>query len=173
MTLYTSVYFLYDYARFSILYDNGGLYFDTDVEVIRPMDDIIENGPFMGFEIDAGGIDFKKAVAPGLGLGANPGLGLYKEILEHYKTFSFLNEDGSLNQTTVVSYITDILIDNGLENKPGIQHVAGLTIYPKEYFNPLDSLTGKLKITENTRSIHGVSPRHPCRSIGRRCRRVC
>ena len=146
--------FVSDYARFSILYDNGGLYFDTDVEVIRPMDDIIENGPFMGFEIDASGIDFKKAVAPGLGLGANPGLGLYKEILEHYKTFSFLNEDGSLNQTTVVSYITDILIDNGLENKPGIQHVAGLTIYPKEYFNPLDSLTGKLKITENTRSIH-------------------
>ena len=76
--------FVSDYARFSILYDNGGLYFDTDVEVIRPMDDIIENGPFMGFEIDASGIDFKKAVAPGLGLGANPGLGLYKEILEHY-----------------------------------------------------------------------------------------
>ncbi len=45
--------FVSDYARFSILYDNGGLYFDTDVEVIRPMDDIIENGPFMGFEIDA------------------------------------------------------------------------------------------------------------------------
>lgn len=43
-----------DYARFDILYREGGLYFDTDVELIRPIDDVLERGPFMGFETDIG-----------------------------------------------------------------------------------------------------------------------
>ena len=80
--------FVSDYARFWILYHYGGLYFDTDVEVIRPMDDIIDKGPFMGCEknIDNNG-ETILAVAPGLGLGANPGLGLYSELLQLYSTF--------------------------------------------------------------------------------------
>ncbi|MDE6612292.1 MAG: glycosyl transferase, partial [Muribaculaceae bacterium] len=45
--------FVSDYARFKILYDHGGLYFDTDVEVIKPFDDILERGAFMGFELAA------------------------------------------------------------------------------------------------------------------------
>ena len=145
--------FVSDYARFWILYNYGGLYFDTDVEVIKPMDDIIERGPFMGIEVPAKEGSVPK-VAPGLGLGVNPGLGLYKLFLDKYNTLSFLNSDGSLNEKTIVIHTTEILIGLGLQESGDIQNVAGVWIYPQDYFNPLESLTGKLHITENTRSIH-------------------
>lgn len=149
--------FVSDYARFKILYEHGGLYFDTDVEVIRSLDDIIAAGSFMGFEIDPDGKEYCGAVAPGLCLGASPNMDLYSEILDTYNSFNFLNEDGSQNLKTVVLYITEILEQRGLSSSKGIQQIDDLTIYPKEYFNPLDSLTGRLKTTPNTRSIHWYS----------------
>ena len=144
--------FVSDYARFDILYKYGGLYFDTDVEVIKSFKDILERGPFMGCEIDGGerGIN----VAPGLGLAASPGLNIYKIILDFYDTQHFINTDGSNNTETVVKKVTRVLMENGLKNQKGIQEVAGVIIYPREYFNPLQDSTGVLSITDNTRSIH-------------------
>lgn len=145
--------FVSDYARFWILYHYGGIYFDTDVEVIKPMDDIIERGAFMGIEVEAKGTT-PPAVAPGLGLGVNPGLGLYKEILDYYAPLHFILQDGSYNQVTVVRHVTKVLEENGLKPTNELQEVAGVWIYPREYFNPLDDLTGRLKVLPNTRSIH-------------------
>lgn len=65
--------FASDYARFKILYEHGGVYLDTDVELLKPLDEIIQRGPFMGFEQDFSS-GTAGAVAPGLGLAANPGL---------------------------------------------------------------------------------------------------
>ena len=159
--------FVSDYARFDILYNEGGLYFDTDVEVIKPFDDILENGAFMGCEIDGSDStetdickDVEKSaifVNPGLGLAVAPGLRFYKDILDYYETQSFFNKDGTLNQETVVIKTTNLLYDHGLKNKKGIQNIEGISIYPKEYFNPFDDVTGKLTITENTHSIHWYS----------------
>lgn len=149
--------FVSDYARFKILYEHGGLYFDTDVEVIRPMDDIIANGPFMGFEIDPDAGQ-SGAVGPGLGLGVNPGLGLYKTILDYYEKLNFLLPDGSYNITdAVVNITTRELIKAGLKPVSGIQSVAGVTVYPSDYFNPFDDATGRLNKTANTRTIHWYS----------------
>lgn len=142
--------FVSDYARFAILYKYGGLYFDTDVEIIKPLDDLLARGGFMGLEQDGP----KAIVAPGLGLAATHGLDLYREILDIYHMRHFLNSDGSLNTTTVVTYTTEILRKHGLQDKPGIQQVAGITIYPKEYFCPKDYVTGKLTVTPNTVAIH-------------------
>lgn len=144
--------FVSDYARFWILYNFGGLYFDTDVEVIKSMDDIINRGSFMGIEVEFN--NKPPLVAPGLGLGVSPGLDLYKKILDYYQCMSFFEIDGKPNKTTVVKHTTNILIENGLIQSNKIQEVAGVWIYPVDYFNPLNSLTGKLKITDNTRSIH-------------------
>lgn len=147
--------FVSDYARFWILYNFGGLYFDTDVEIIKPMNDIIENGAFFGAEIDG---DFKKnlkpKIAPGLCIGAEKGMSLFKSILNKYSTLSYIGKDGTFNKYTMIPLVTDLLIENGLKSGNCIQHVSGMNIYPAEYFNPLDVATGVLNITENTRSIH-------------------
>jgi len=144
--------FVSDYARFWILYKYGGLYFDTDVEVIKPMDDIIERGPYMGIELI--GADGIPQVNPGLGLGAESQNVFYKKVLDYYNDQRFLNEDGSLNQMTVVTRVTCVLTEAGMQATPAKQQVGDIWIYPYDFFNPLESLTGKLKTTENTRSIH-------------------
>ena len=153
--------FVSDYARFWILYKYGGIYFDTDVEVIRPMDDIIKKGPFMGCETD---YSEKKAtaiaVAPGLGLGVNPGhgrgvnpgRGRFKEILEYYAGLHFIKENGQYNLNTVVNYITSILYEHGLKNVKEVQECAGVWVYPKEYFCPIHG--ANINFTSNTRTVH-------------------
>lgn len=142
--------FVSDYARFKILYEFGGLYFDTDVEVIKNMDDIINNGPFMGTEPTT-------FVTAGLGLAANSGLGLYKEILDFYGTIHFILPNGQLNEHTVVEYVTEILKKHGYKPSAGITKVNDIIIYPAEYFCPQNYDTGVLTITDNTRSIHHYS----------------
>ena len=148
--------FVSDYARFWILYKYGGIYFDTDVEVIRPLDDIIARGGFMGFETDyeEGSTPHEISTNPGLGLGVAPGLGLIKKMLDFYEIQHFKNEQNTRKQITVVYIATKILEENGLKQAPGIQEVQGVRIYPSEYFCPINVTTGKLHITKNTRSIH-------------------
>lgn len=144
--------FVSDYARFWILYREGGIYFDTDVEVIRTFDDIIESGPFMGCEIS---FDGSIGINPGLGLGVAPNLPLFKEILDYYKTLRFVKENGELNTSiTVVENTTTIFIKHNWKPINKIQSVADITIYPPEYFCPTDYVTGITKISQNTHSIH-------------------
>lgn len=135
--------FVSDYARFKILYDFGGLYFDTDVEVIKSLDDIIAQGSFMG-------CGSENETNPGLGMAAAPGLGLYKEIIDYYNTSEF---DASGN-ITVVQIVTSILRRKGLKTTNEVQVIDGIRFYPPEYFSPIDYSTGKLTVTVNTRSIH-------------------
>lgn len=145
--------FVSDFARFWILYRYGGLYFDTDVEVIKPMDDIISQGAFMGCEQDSdcpNGI----TVAPGLGLGCPPAMSIYEELEKSYGKIHFMNDDNTLNLKTVVEYTTECLMKHGLDNVEGVQDVAGLKIYPSRYFCPISVADGKLRITPDTYSIH-------------------
>ena len=151
--------FVSDYARFWILYKYGGLYFDTDVEVIKNMDDIIAKGPFMGCENEAkaGAMPAQLGVAPGLGLGVNPGLGLYGEILNWYNTHHFITWTGVIEKN-VVDITTEILNKNGIEIlDDGVLKSSGILIYPKEYFCPKDYITGEMNITDKTKSIHHYS----------------
>ena len=144
--------FVSDYARYKILYEQGGVYFDTDVEVVASFDDILKKGSFMGSENPMN--DPTVRVASGLGMAAEPGLPFYKEVLDNYEKSSFYKEDGSLNLYTIVERTTDLLKSHGLEDKNEIQTVAGMTVYPSEYFCPINMDTGKLEKTKNTRSIH-------------------
>ena len=147
--------FVSDYARFWILYHYGGLYFDTDVEVIKNMDDIIERGPFMGCEKDATDTSVA-SVAPGLGLGVCSHLSFYKEMLELYGTLNFRKVDGKLNLKTIVEYTTEILVKYGLQPNKGIQYVAEMWIYPVEYFCPIhiENNLKVMNITPKTLTIH-------------------
>lgn len=96
-------------------------------------------------------------VNPGLGIGATAGLEFYKEILDIYSKMHFLLPNGIMNQVTIVEYTTQLLCSNGLKSTNEVQQVAGIWIYPKEYFCPKDYASGKVKITQNTVSIHHYS----------------
>lgn len=146
--------FVSDYARFWILYHYGGIYFDTDVEVIKNMDDIILNGPFMGIE-NLASIGKYETVNPGVGLGAVKGMDFYKRVLDNYAGYHFIMPDGTLNLRTVVQYVTVELIKCGLKRSNDIQNCAGINIYPKDFFNPKGG--DVMNITDNTRTIHQYS----------------
>jgi mannosyltransferase OCH1-like enzyme len=145
--------FVSDYARFWILYHYGGVYFDTDVEVIKPMDDIIERGPFLGME----NVWTYPTVAPGLGMAAEEGHVVYKQALDCYANMHFIHHNRIAEHESIVPLTTRLLKEAGMQPDGELQQVAGIWIYPVDFFNPLDDLTGRLKVTNNTRSIHWYS----------------
>lgn len=144
--------FVSDYARMWILYNYGGIYFDTDVEIIKPMHNILNTGAFMGCEINGGNGNI--AVNPGLGVAIAPGNEVYSEILRVYSTLSFKRENGDINTYAIVNITTDTLKKYGLKDIAGLQQIQDISVYPAEYFNPMDSITGRVRITSNSCSIH-------------------
>ncbi len=149
--------FVSDYARFWILYHEGGVYFDTDVEVIKPFDDIIKKGAFMGLESNGHDQYIKLSINPGLGLGACAKLDIYREILNHFHQMSFYNEDHTFNNYSMIPMVTELFLKEGLKAIGNVELIRGIYIYPQDYFNPFDDLTGKLNITIRTHSIHWYS----------------
>ena len=153
--------FVSDYARIWALYKYGGIYFDTDVEVIKPMDDIISQGAFMGFEVDPDGENSPEKYAPRYAFAVNPGVGLgtekehpfLKRMLDKYAAMEYELPQFPWGKT-IVAHTTENLVKLGLKNTSGIQKISDITIYPSEYFAPISAITGRLHITENTRSIH-------------------
>ena len=145
-----------DYARFWILYHYGGIYFDTDVEVIRPLDDILARGSFMGFECQEGTSEDNPNgnIAAGLGIGVPPGHPLFRQMVDYYEHIHYVRWDGK-NTGNVVMHLTNLL---DFEHKQVFDdHVVSVNdifVYPIEYFCPLNYYTGEMNITENTRAIH-------------------
>ena len=162
--------FVSDYARFWILYQHGGLYFDTDVELIKPIDDIVARGAFMGIEqmcevVPQDLIGFP-LINPGLGIGVEPKHPFYRRVIDYYSGIHFLDKDGSFCPSdTIVVHTTRLFVKDGLEKSGEMQQILGITLYPEDYFNPLDDLTGRVRKTANTRSIHWYARtwqnRHP------------
>lgn len=150
--------FVSDYARYKILYEHGGIYFDTDVEVIKDMTSIIANGPYLGFEIDPGKDREYGAINPGLGMAANAGMKFYENVLKYYASLHFILSDGIYNiEDAVVNITTRELIGLGLKPIKGVQVVEDVNIYPAEYFNPFDDATGRLRRSSLTYAIHWYS----------------
>lgn len=139
--------FASDVARLMVVYENGGLYFDTDVEVIKSFDDLLENKAFLGFENN-------EYVASGLGFGSEAGVEFFKEHIDAYRNENFINADGSFHMIGCPRVATKLLLEKGLVQNGQEQLVDEIRIYPTDYFNPFDSITGKLNKTKNTYSIH-------------------
>ena len=149
--------FVSDYARFWILYHYGGLYFDTDVEIIKSFDDIVERGAFMGLEIDGTKKDTKIAIAPGLGIGAEANFPMYQELLDGFARMNFYDDNGQRNHFSMIPMVTEIFLQRGLIANGQIQQISGITIYPQCYFNPYNSVNGRLQFAPETHSIHWFS----------------
>lgn len=139
--------FVSDYARIKILYEHGGIYMDTDVELLKNIDPLLNDRAFMGFET-------KLVVNSGLIAGSEAKLPILSELIEEYQHYIFKREDGSLNLTSCVEYQTALLQRHGLVKENRIQNVGGLKIYPIAYFSPLNHYTGAVNIREETYSIH-------------------
>ena len=140
--------FVSDYARLDIIYHHGGIYLDTDVEIIRSIDGFLENRAFMGFESE-------NYVAPGLIIGGEKGNEELESIMHWYETHHFLKESGEMDLTPTPAIVSGVLEEKGLRKEQSIQLLNGsLTIYPKDYFCPMDYYTGEIILTDNTASIH-------------------
>lgn len=150
--------FVSDYARFKILYDNGGVYFDTDVEVIRSMDEIVAQAPYMGVETveyPFGKADFKCFVNPGLGFAVPPHHAFFKDMINLYRSLDFEVNRKDYALKTITQYTSEMLQKKGwVPTKEGVSKVDDITIFPKQYFNPYSSKRGTFEITDSTYSIH-------------------
>jgi hypothetical protein len=142
--------FVSDYARMKILRDNGGVYMDVDVELVKNIDRLLHHEAFMGFEDGL-------VVNTGLIAGSESNHRLFADLVDRYQTYEFVNFDGTLNLTPCVEYQTALLMENGLIKEDKIQVVDDITIYPMEYFSPFNHRTGILNVTENTYSIHNYA----------------
>ena len=149
--------FVSDYARFWILYHYGGLYFDTDVEVIKSFDDIVDKGSFMGLEVDGTKKDTKIAIAPGLGLGAEAYMPIYQEVLDNFAKLEYYDTTGKRSNFTMIPMVTEMFLQRGLVANGQVQQICGVTIYPQRFFNPYNSINGKLQVVADTHSVHWYS----------------
>ena len=139
--------FVPDYARLDIIYQYGGIYLDTDVEMVRPFDDLLKYAGFAGFESD-------RYVNLGQGFGAEPGNPVIKKLMDSYERTSFLNPDGSMNLTASPELNTATLADMGLCCDGSLQTINGFTFLPPEYLCPKSFNDGIIRKTKNTYSIH-------------------
>lgn len=152
--------FVSDYCRLDVVYQYGGIYLDTDVEVVRSFDPLLKEQMFCGFESRdpigiKKGIDIEYSVNLGLGYGAESGHPVLKEILDLYEELSFYNPDGSLNLVACPRYQTEILKRHGLNPNNETQCFDGGIAYSPEYFCPQSNVTDEmLHLTKNTYSIH-------------------
>jgi hypothetical protein len=140
--------FVPDYARLDIVYSQGGFYLDTDVELIKGLDDLCIHKCYMGVETPG-------KVALGLGFGAEPHNEIIKKMLEQYENLDFINEDGSLNLTPSPVFQTELLKTLGFERADQkVEIEEGCIVFPKEYFNPTNMDSGRIIRTNHTYSIH-------------------
>lgn len=139
--------FVPDYARLDILYNEGGLYLDTDVEIKRNIDHLLYQDAFCGVEkwqiINFGGLSGAVKKHP-----------MIKKFLDARKDIFFADKDGKLNKNTCGFYDTKVAIEEGYSINGKTQSIGNMNIYAYDYFHPYDYMSGMTNETENTCSVH-------------------
>ena len=141
--------FVSDYVRLWALEREGGVYLDTDVEVLRPFDPLLNDTAFIGLEESL-------ALLPGTCvMGCEAHCQWVKDMLSTYNEAKFLREDGSLDMTTNVQRMGQKMVEGGLQHMREIQYLPqwGLRVYTHDYFSPITS-TRVMRKTKNTYCIH-------------------
>lgn len=138
--------FVSDVFRTEILYNEGGIYFDIDVELINPLDKVLQNVDcVMGFETS-------NLLNPGLFIASKKRNEDLKNILDIYQNTAF--DVNNLVKLTVCEIYTSYYANQGLEAENRTQQIGNTKFYAAEYFSPIDVITNKKKITKKTLSIH-------------------
>lgn len=141
--------FVSDYARLWVLYNHGGIYMDTDVEVIRSFDHLLYEKGFSGFESN----DY---VSTGI-MASEKGGAFIGELLSSYSNRTFIKNNGEYDMLTNVKIITDVAKKYNLIMNGQKQTIQNFTYYPQCFFSPFDDITGKVKKTNETCTIHWFS----------------
>lgn len=136
--------FLSDLARLEIVYQYGGIYLDTDVELVRSLDSLLDHSAFFCFETE-------EYVATGLGFGAEKRNEVIRKMIDEYQAFE---ATADISPVGCPILNTRALQKLGLVRNGEMQYVGDAAVFPKEYFNPYDDSTGHLFKTENTYGIH-------------------
>ena len=143
--------FVTDYVRLQVVYENGGIYLDTDVELLRGLGEFLDNRAYFGFEDDA-------YINTGVGFGAEKEHPLLMELMEDYKAAPYILENGAADETPCPVRNTEIFLRHGLKQNGAKQVLEdGVIILPAEYFNPKNWKTNEIALTKNTYSIHHYS----------------
>lgn len=139
--------FVTDVVRLYALYTEGGVYMDTDVEVLKPLDTFLHHVAFSGYETTT--------MVSTCIIGSEKGGRWAKENLDYYEGKHFVKPDGSFNMVTNVTTITNYMLKHGLRQDNTYQVFPDLmTVYPKVFFSPKSQDDGKIYLTENTVTIH-------------------
>lgn len=137
--------FASDVQRFEVLKREGGIYLDIDVELVKPLDDLLDNQMICGFETS-------NLVNPGVIIGTVPNHKIVAEVCEGYMDKQFVFNPQ--NQETVCNILTNKLIEYGLKTDNTLQSFELFKVFPAEYFSPKSLSDGKIRKTKNTYAIH-------------------
>lgn len=139
--------FVPDYARLDIIYEHGGIYLDTDVELVANLDDMLYQKAYIGFERE-------ESIALGLGFGAEKGMPVIAEMREYYEGRHFIDENGDLDLTASPMHQTAFLIQKGLKLNGEYQKLGDLVVYPEKMLSGKCPYTRRVRLTSYTKSIH-------------------
>lgn len=139
--------FVSDVCRLHVLYENGGIYFDTDVEVLKPFDELLNNIAFVGFETN-------EFICTAIMASEKKGEWI-ADLLKYYNNKSFYKIDGTYDTTPNPKIVSAIMSQNQLQFNNNYQEIKNyVTVYPTCFFSPKNYFTGKTKITKDSFSIH-------------------
>ncbi len=143
--------FVTDYVRLKVVYDCGGIYLDTDVELKKKLDSLRNHDAYFGFEDG-------RYIATGLGFGSIKGNAIIREMMKDYDDIPFIKEDGTYDMTACPQRNTEVLLRLGLQQNNNYQILQGnILILPSSYLSPISFWTGIRNITKDTISIHWYS----------------
>lgn len=126
--------FASDYVRLYVLYKYGGIYLDSDIEVLKSFDSILDNKAFTGFEAP-------RHIAAWI-FGSEAGNPIFKEFLDYYNDRHFIIARGVYDMTPNPVPITNTLVKHGLKLNNELQHLENITVYPTDYFAPFNPYRG-------------------------------
>ncbi len=140
--------FVTDYARLKVVYETGGIYLDTDVELLKNPSALLDRRAFFGFEDG-------KYINTGLGFGSEKGVGILLELMNQYQDIPFVLPDGTFDTKTCPMRNTEVFLKHGLIQDNNLQVLEeDILILPKDYLSPITYPSKEKHITKNTISIH-------------------
>jgi hypothetical protein len=142
--------FVPDYVRLDVIYNQGGFYLDTDVELLRSLDDFVNLKTVFAFESS-------NLIAPGLIFGSVPRNKLFKEMMAQYNDMEFVRSDGVLNLKSSPEYVTEFFKRKGICIDNTLQIRDDIVFLPSDFFGPVNQNSALYELTENTYGIHKFS----------------